>query len=129
MACAKPKISTALNKMAAQTVALGARQSRLSKSNDSTAMKTAVNAVIQKEIVSVGSAILVRRSNCVPSAQVDAATSASATPPGWPASPVNSFHSSSVTPNAAALTPSQPRRVIAVENSSAPITAEKIGIV
>src|SRR6185369_17529323 len=115
--------------MAAQTVPLGACQSRPSNSTDNTAMKTAVNAVIQNEIVSVGRSIFVRRSNWVPSAQVDAATNASATPPGWPASPVNSCQSSNVTPKVAALTPSQPRRDSAVENSSAPITAEKIGIV
>ena len=58
-----------------------------------------------------------------------AATSASSTPNGRPASCVSSCHRSSTTPSAAALTPIQPRRDSAVENSSAPITAEKIGMV
>jgi hypothetical protein len=42
---------------------------------------------------------------------------------------VSSCHSSSPTPSAQALTPSQPRRVSRVENSMAPITAENTGIV
>ncbi|MCY1562670.1 hypothetical protein D9M68_1001050 [compost metagenome] len=109
--------------------ASGAAHSCRSNRMDSTPITTAVSAIIQNEMVSVGTSILVRRSSWVPSAQVAAENSASSTPSGRPASCVSSCHSSRATPSAAALTPSQPRRASAAWNSSEPITAEKIGMV
>ena len=94
-----------------------------------TVITTQANTVIQNEIAKVGVSILVRRSSCVPSAQVAAAVKAKATPRGFPLKPIISCHSSSATPNAAAATPSQLRLVMTLAKKIAPKTAEKIGMV
>jgi|GEM_PF-4410964 len=115
--------------MAHVTAALGIRQSLRSKTTASTVTARPVSAVIQNDRVSVGTSMRVRRSICVPKAQLAAATRASATPAGRPARPVSSCHSSRPTPTAAATTPSQARRLSAAENRSEPMMAEKIGMV
>ena len=65
--------------MAAQAPGRACCHCSRSNSSDSSVITTAVSAVIQNDSVSVGSPMRVWRSSCVPSAQVAAATSASAT--------------------------------------------------
>ena len=127
-AWAKPKISTALKPMAPQVAVGGAVHWSRSNSRDNTVSNTLVMAVIQKQMVSVGTGSVVRRSRLVPSAQVIAAISASSTPTGLPARWVNSYQSSKTTPSAAAATPAQARGASRLPNTSAPSTAEKIGM-
>ena len=115
--------------MALQCVAEGATQRSCSNATASTVMTTAVMAVIQNEMASVGTGMRVRRSSCVPSAQVLAATRASSTPWGWPVRCVISCHSSSTTPNVAAATPAQARPASRWPKNSAPSTAENMGMV
>ena len=85
--------------------------------------------LIQKAKVSVGAGIWIRRISCVPSAQLAAASSISATPVGLPPSLSISFHSSSNTPPAAAATPAQARAGKRSLKKRAPMAAEKIGMV
>ena len=114
--------------MAPQAAADGAAHWLRSNSSDNTVSRTLVMAVIQKQMVSVGTGSVVRRSRLVPSAQVRAAISASSTPTGLPARWVNSFHSNNTTPSAAAATPAQARGASRLPNTRAPSTAEKIGM-
>ncbi len=86
-------------------------------------------AVIQKTMVNVGTVMRVWRTCCGPSPQKAAPISPITTPRGLPERVLNSCHSSSTTPPAAARMPSHPRRCIRAPNHSTPITAEKIGIV
>ena len=73
--------------------------------------------------------MVVRRIIWVPTAQVAAATSIRATPSGRPLRVVNSCHSSSTTPSAAAATPPQARNGRRCPNHTAPSTAENTGMV
>ena len=95
----------------------------------STVITPVVKKAIQNEIVSVGTGIWVRRSSCVPSAQVLAAPSANNTPTGLPVRLEISCHSSKTTPSEAAPTPSQARLASWSPNTSAPSTAENMGMV
>jgi hypothetical protein len=111
------------------TGVLGIFHSGRSNSAVSTVITTAVMAVIQNEMVSVGRSMVVRRSSCVPSAQTAAATSASITPTGPPRQvgelvPQQQRDAERRGAHAGPAAPAE-----AVENSSAPMTAEKIGIV
>ena len=71
----------------------------------------AVISVIQNEMAKVGTGMRVRRSNCVPKAQVLAAPKASNTPTGRPLRLDSSCHNNKTTPRLAAATPVQDRLV------------------
>ena len=115
--------------MEAQCVDVGASHRSDSNTVANTVMTTAVVTVIQKDKVRVGNGMVVLLRSCVPKAQELAAPSAKRTPKGLPEKLSSSCHSKKITPMAAALIPPQLRFDNWVLKTSAPMTAEKMGMV
>ncbi len=115
--------------MAPQAAVDGAFHCGISNNALSTPSTTPVITVIQKEMVSVATGMVVLRSLWVPSAQVAAPISAQTTATGLPVRAVSSCHSNRETPRPAAATPSQLRAFRRLPKNQAPSNAEKIGMV